>query len=269
MPNSIRRWNGSGWGTVYSDILDTLTTVGDIAYRASTGLMTRLGVPTTYTDQVLGVVSGVPAWVEPTPAGTLRQTIKTTADAGWLLMGNGATVVVTNCEQVYPALFAAAPAGWISGTAPNRVVTLPDMTNRLTIGAGTAASVGVSGGSNTATIGTTHLPSHAHAIDHDHASFSHSVDANTTDLVTREAAFTSLGFATGRVHSSAVALLTNSAGAYVDVAAGMAVNYITDHTHTSTVDVPAFTGTGGSTGGGTALPIVPAVLGIVWQIKAH
>jgi len=269
MPNSIRRWNGSGWGTVYSDILDTLTTVGDIAYRASTGLMARLGVPATYTDQVLGVSGGIPAWVEPTPAGTLRQTIKTTADAGWLLMGNGATVVVTNCEGLYPALFAASPAGWISGTAPHRVVTLPDMTNRLTIGAGTAASVGVSGGSNTATIGTTHLPSHAHAIDHDHAPVSVTVDANTTDLVTRETAFTSLGFATGRAYSSTVALLTNSAGTYVDVAAGMAVNYITDHTHTASVDMPAFTGTGGSTGGGTALPIVPAVLGIVWQIKAH
>jgi microcystin-dependent protein len=229
-------------------------------------------VPTTYTDQVLGVVSGVPAWVEPTPAGTLRQTIKTTADAGWLLMGNGATVLVTNCEQQYPALFAAAPAGWISGTVGTRNVTLPDMTNRLTIGAGTAASVGVSGGSNTATIGTTHLPSHAHAIDHDHASFSHSVDANTTDLVTREATFTTGGFASGKYSATftnpLLALGSNPASA-ADVLAGMAQNFITDHTHTSTVDVPAFTGTGGSTGGGTALPIVPAVLGIIWQIKAH
>ena len=263
MANTIRRWNGTSWVTVYSDILNTLTTVGDIAYRASTGLMARLGVPATYTDQVLGVSGGIPAWVEPTPAGTLRQTVKTTADPGWLLM-NGQSIA--GADVAYPVLFAAAPAGWKSSTT----LTLPDMANRMTIGAGTAASVGVNGGSNTAIIGTTHLPTHTHAIDHDHAPVSVTVDANTTDLVTRETAFTSLGFATGRAYSSAVALLTNGAGIYVDVVAGMAVNYITDHTHTASVDMPAYTGTSGNGAfTNTPLPIVPAVLGIVWQIKAH
>lgn len=273
MPNSIRRWNGTSWGTVYSDILDTLTTAGDIAYRASTGLMQRLGVPTTYTDQVLGVVSGVPAWVEPTPAGTLRQTIKTTADAGWLLMGNGATVVVTNCEGLYPALFAAAPAGWISGTAPNRVVTLPDMANRMVVGAGTTA-VGENGGAMTKTIATGNLPQHSHTDvysssvtdpTHNHThSGGTGVGSYWTDgggiAVPNSNAGTSFqanynltptGNQTPVFRQSVSAAQTNNA-----VATG-----ITVATTRSSTTLSGFVG--------TALDITPAVVGIVWQIKAH
>ena len=267
MPNSIRRWNGSGWGTVYSDILDTLTTVGDIAYRASTGLMTRLGVPTSYTSQVLGASGGVPAWVESDPAGTLRQTIKTTADPGWLLM-NGQSIA--GADVAYPVLFSLAPAGWKSSTT----LTLPDMANRMTIGAGTNTALGVSGGNTAAamaakTLILTDIPNHGHTV--------------TTGITTNAA----LGALSSTVSSSsgsgytgfvangaagANALIPTTGSGYVLATASVSTtgSIATQAVYSSTASTTSVTGHGGAANTpGTSINITPAVLGIVWQIKAH
>lgn len=109
-----------------NQVANVMTTNGDLMYRGAS-LPTRLAVSATGTGQVLGVVAGVPAWVEPEYVGTLRQTMKTTADPGYALMGT----TVTNAQTLYTALYAIAPAGWKA--APNLV--LPAIAAVATTGA--------------------------------------------------------------------------------------------------------------------------------------
>jgi hypothetical protein len=93
-----------------NQIANVMTTNGDLMYRGAS-LPTRLAIPTTLTGQVLGYVGGVPAWVEPEYVGTLRQTMKTTADPGYALMGT----TLTGAQVFYSTLWAIAPAAWKSG----------------------------------------------------------------------------------------------------------------------------------------------------------
>jgi hypothetical protein len=96
-----------------NQLANTWTATGDLLYKGATA-PARLPVPTTYTSQVLGNSSGVPAWVESEFVGTLRQTMKTTADPGWALMGT----TVTTASTRYPTLWALSTvASWQSGTS--------------------------------------------------------------------------------------------------------------------------------------------------------
>jgi microcystin-dependent protein len=97
------------------------------------------------------------------PAGTIAATVSATESTGWKFMGQ----TLTNAEALYPLLFAAAPAGWRTGTEPNRNLVLPPMTDRTLLQAGTTA-LGAQGGSNTTTIGAANLPAHFHDINHNH-----------------------------------------------------------------------------------------------------
>jgi len=106
-----------------NQVANVMTTNGDLMYRGAS-LPTRLAVSATGTGQVLGVAGGIPAWVEPEYFGTLRQTMKGTADPGYALMGT----TVTSAQTLYTALWAIAPAGWKSGAN----LVLPAMTSGTT-----------------------------------------------------------------------------------------------------------------------------------------
>lgn len=174
------------------------------------------------------------------PAGTVRQTVNTAADTGWLLFNQ----TVVGAQTLYPALWAVAPAAWKSGAN----LVLPNLADTVISGAGATAS-GATAGANTKTIASGNLPTHTHtggahthAIDHDHASFN-----ITTYGVTPGTGL----LATGNTSTSA---------------------------GTFPIDVPAFTGTSGSGGvvatdnGGfanTALDVRNLHLALTYQIKAH
>jgi len=107
-----------------NQIANVMTTNGDLMYRGAS-LPTRLAIPTTLTGQVLGYAGGVPAWVEPEYVGTLRQTMKTTADPGYALMGT----TLTGAQVFYPTLWAlSAVSSWKSGAN----LVLPAMTSGTT-----------------------------------------------------------------------------------------------------------------------------------------
>jgi hypothetical protein len=92
------------------------------------------------------------------PAGTISATVSATEADGWKFMGQ----TLTNAEALYPSLFAVAPAGWRTGTAPNRNLVLPSITDKTLFQAGTTA-LGSSGGSATITQGN--LPAHVHTVN--------------------------------------------------------------------------------------------------------
>lgn len=179
------------------------------------------------------------------PAGTIRATVKSTADDGWLLFGQ----TVTDAQTLYPALWAAAPAAWQSGAD----LVLPDLDDTILIGAGSIAALGATGGANTATIAEANLPAHTHSIDHNHASATTSSDGAHTHTVPTATSFAAGQFALGDQTSSPSGTINTSS----------------DGAHTHTLDLPNFTGTSGSTGSGTALSIAQLSVGVIFQIKAH
>ena len=101
-----------------------------------------------------------------TPAGTIRSTINVVADPGWEL-GNQ---TIVGCQTLYPALWAASPAGMKSGSD----LVIPNLAELSMIGAGSFASLGQVAGANTETIAETNLPGHTHSgPSHTHTGPSH------------------------------------------------------------------------------------------------
>lgn len=94
------------------------------------------------------------------PVGEITMYGGSTIPTGWLKC-DGSSVAVA----AYPALFAAI--GYTHGGSGANF-TLPNLTDRFPIGAGTKA-LGTSGGNATKTIAASNLPTHVHGIDHNHA----------------------------------------------------------------------------------------------------
>lgn len=215
------------------------------------------------------------------PAGTVRQTVATSADPGWLLFNQTAV----GAQTLYPALWAVAPAAWKSGAD----LVLPNLADTVIAGAG-ATAIGATGGANTKTIASGNLPphthtggAHTHAIDHNHANATstansvdhvHSVDPPSTNLSSH-----SQGGANTTVGASAyVALLQGTGGTAISVDISAFNSLGASATHTHDVDLPNFTGSSGSAGtvatdnGGfanTALDVRSTHLALTYQIKAH
>lgn len=106
------------------------------------------------------------------PPGTVIQSMEAPARMeakGWLAM-NGRTVLETD----WPTLFTIASlTTYTAGFAPNRVITLPDLTSRVVMPSFTAGGVGkfgpVVGGvertTNTYVLKSTDIPEHGHAVN--------------------------------------------------------------------------------------------------------
>ena len=196
------------------------------------------------------------------PAGTVRATVNTTADPGWLLFNQA----VSNAQTLYPSLWAVAPAAWKSGSTLN----LPDLANKVIEGAGATAN-GATGGSNTKVIGTANLPPHTHTgPSHTHDVNPASTSVSITDPQHRHsnAEMFDQGVTTGmtiHMDTSGTSTMTNR------TPTSLASTGIT-----ATVDIPNTTstpaGTGATGDGGfanTALDVTPAHLALTYQIKAH
>jgi microcystin-dependent protein len=94
------------------------------------------------------------------PAATMVMYVGTDEPDGWKQM-NGQTL--TGAETLYPEFWSRIPSGWKSGAN----ATLPNMSDRVGMGAGTT-TLGATGGANSRTITAAQMPSHSHSIDHSH-----------------------------------------------------------------------------------------------------
>ena len=165
----------TGSGGVISD-----GPVRSVLYSVS-GVNLRQGsaVPATaYTNAPLGSlyqqsdgriwVMQTAGWVEiasianAAPVGTIIQSLEdpdVMLAMGWVPL-NGQSV----SETQFPNLFriAALSDGRATGSAPNRTMTLPNMTNRVLVT--NFEDAGVLGGSNNRTLAVDHLPAHKHNV---------------------------------------------------------------------------------------------------------
>jgi microcystin-dependent protein len=213
------------------------------------------------------------------PAGSLMPYIGSVAPAGWLLHNQ----TVVGADALYPALWAVAPAGWKSGSnlaIPNLADTLVAQTG------GSAAALGVVGGSMTTTIAEANLPPHAHGINHDHGSVTSSTESadhshsGTTSLNGDHEHGADFGleyilqtsggggsvFASGSGVSvnSSTTTANNGTHSHTMTTGGISAN------HTHSVDLPNFVGNSlNGAGTSTAMTTRPRHLGVNIILKAH
>jgi microcystin-dependent protein len=221
--------------------VNTMTAVGDLIVKAAGSAFARIAIGSK--GSVLQSDGTTAAWAQVIPAGSAMFYAGAAQPTGWLFHNQA----VANADTTYPALWAAAPASWKSGST----LTIPDFTDRVLAQAGTTA-LGATGGANSRTIASANLPVHTHTIDHDHGSVTSSGGGSHN-------------------HSGAVFVAQNSGA--VTLGGGFQVgvaNIPTEPDHTHSVDLPNFTGASGNGGfANTALTTTPAHAAFNVIIKAH
>jgi microcystin-dependent protein len=108
---------------------------------------------------VAGRLSGEPAG---TPIGTILPFAGSTPPPGWLLADGTAISRAT-----YATLFAATSTAYGVGNG-STTFNLPNLTNRVPVGAGGTYAVAATGGAATVTLSTANLPAHTHGTTGDH-----------------------------------------------------------------------------------------------------
>ena len=88
------------------------------------------------------------------PSGFIGATFATSEPPGWFFDDK----TITDCETLYPSLWANTPASWRSGSD----LLIPDLTNRVIMFS--TGLTGILAGSNSRAIGTNNLPAHNHAV---------------------------------------------------------------------------------------------------------
>jgi microcystin-dependent protein len=200
------------------------------------------------------------------PAGTVSSTIAASAPTGWLFHNQS----VDNADVTYPDLWALAPASWKSGAT----LIIPNLTDRDLMQAGTTA-LGAVGGANSRTIASANLPTHTHAVDHDHGSVDsgnvssdHTHSGTTADTQPQSGQGSGVGGNAGFVTSVSLSAVQSSANHvphnHTFTTGGISAN------HMHTVDLPNFTGASGNGGfANAALTTTPSHLAVNIMIKAH
>jgi microcystin-dependent protein len=197
------------------------------------------------------------------PAGMIAPYAGAAAPTGWLL-ADGSAVSRTTYAALYAALGgASSPYGQGNGTT---TFNLPNLKGRIPVGIDGAQTEfdtrAETGGAKTHTLSTAELPGHTHAVDHDHGSVNsgnqnanHQHGASTDSqgshahgVELRDKAVAGGGLGSYEYGFGTYAVGTNAAGAH-----GHNVSVGSENAnHQHSVDLPAFTGTSGSTGSGSA-----------------
>lgn len=210
------------------------------------------------------------------PAATVRMTMNTVADIGWLML-NGQTII--DAEGLYPVMWPKIPATYKSGS---NFVT-PNMTQIFPI----AGTPGTSGGSNTKIINQGNLPAATITIDPpnlvisiDPPSTQVYVDPPNTAVTINDPGhkhnllMSSSGsgqsviadaYSDGQWYGNDIALSTTGITANVDIAPFWASVDITSFN--TNVNIPPFQSN--FLGSGTPLDVIPAWVAFSFQIKAH
>lgn len=239
------------------------------------------------------------------PAGTVVAFAGSSAPEGWLICDGSAVSRTT-----YANLWAVISSTYGSGDG-STTFNLPDAQGRSLVGAGsgsglTARTLSTKSGAETSTIDSANLPTHTHAIDHDHGSVTsssenadhvHGIDPPNTgsSFVSSDHAHytgshnhtylfsTDVASGTNRARLTASGGSTASGG--INAAdAGWSGGISANHTHTMdigafnsggisanhqhTVDLPNFTGNSGNGGfANTPLSVMHPFLVLNYIIK--
>lgn len=274
-----------------NELTSTYANQGGIVYQgASTFAQLAIGT----AAHVLKVNSGAtaPEWGQVATAGITDSAVTTAkiADANVTLakLASAVANALVPVGTITAYAGTTAPTGWLmcDGTSTTGYTALaalvgsttPDLRGRFPLGDNSTLTLLGTGGSTT--IAETNLPSHAHTIDHDHASatsggmsanstLSHSITDSghnhTQDPHTHTTQAT-ISASSGAHNNTTdyVAAGTNAASttpSIASISSTTATNQsattgisISDHTvsHTHDVNLPNFTGNSGSTGSGTA-----------------
>jgi microcystin-dependent protein len=204
---------------------------------------------------------------------------------------------VAGMIMLWSGSIASVPSGWALCDGTNGT---PNLRDRFVIGAGSTYAVNATGGSATATLATTNLPSHTHSISasgttgnqsngHTHTfsgttsgqSQTHSHSVSISDPGHQHALspqITAGGGSTPRISAATQndgqPAFTGGAGTGITATAG---NASADHNHTysgTTSDISAnhnhavtVTGTSGATGSGTAFNILNPYYALAYIMK--
>ena len=160
------------------------------------------------------------------PAGTMVQWGGSTAPTNWLLCDGTAVSRTT-----YATLFAAIGTSYGVGDG-STTFNLPDLRGRVPVGknAGTFATLGATGGTETVTLAVTNLPSHTHtgttatSGNHTHT---YSGSTNTTGAHTH-----TLSGSNGGAVNLGPSVTSNSNGDFGYLLNGGRANSAGDHSHT-------------------------------------
>jgi len=171
------------------------------------------------------------------PAGTLRYTINSAAEPGWIEI-DGTTY--TGAQTAFPVLWGIVPAGWKSGSS----LVTPDWRNRYAISHTGGRTVGDLLGSHTSSLAVGNMPSHAHGIN----------------------VFTG-GESANHVHNVAGSFVNNTAGGGI-YAGGIGGSLSGFTTIESAAHVHAINSATDAAGSGSAFNTFPASVDLYWKMRA-
>lgn len=218
---------GASTGT--TTVKNGLTVVGATSLPANTSIgsvsATEIGYLDGATSNIQAQLSGFAG--SGVPVGAIMMWYAATAPSGWIFCHGQSTAS-------YPNLAAI-----IGANVPDLQTRVP--VGRNSAGTGTFGTLGATGGSETVALLEANLPSHTHSIDHNHASFtSDSAGSHTHSYTDRGNSTITLSLASGVGQNS---FADNTSGSYTTGSGG---------SHTHGINPPAYTGTSGATGSGTA-----------------
>lgn len=174
-------------------------------------------------------VGGTIGWYgesDPTPAGGVE-----------FMIPDGRAISRTDYATLFALIGTTHGAG--NGTT---TFNIPNEKGRTAVARDSAQTefdtMGETGGAKTITLTASEIPSHTHAIDHDHPSFT----SGTSSVPVNSTLVLASSNPSGGSH-------VNARGTSTSPVAGDALS---GSTHDHSVNVPAFTGSSGSAGGGGA-----------------
>lgn len=200
-----------------------------IRINGSTSGYVELQAPAVAGTTIVTLPSSNTSLVNATPFGAVIPFAGSTAPEGWLLC-DGSVVSRTT----YASLFAVISTTYNTGGEAGTDFRLPNMKGRIPVGIDSTQTefdvLGETGGSKTSTAPHTH----GVTLDHDHASFNATSGTESQTHSHYVSQYTNTANSGTNYYLATVG--SNAYGSYNTGGASVT------HTHTTTIDVPAFTG---------------------------